>query len=131
MGEKVYFCPINLKSKQRDKVGILMSSHSESNLGILGGAIGIIIGALSFIWSSISSLVHLRFEYGVVTSIIAIVLGILAMVGAGISLRDRLVGGVFMIVIAIIGFTEISGLYAISSILVLLSGILALVEHYR
>ncbi len=108
-----------------------MSNHSESNLGILGGVIGIVIGALSFIWSSISSLVHLRLEFGLVTSIIAVLLGFLATVGAGLDRRDRLSGGVFMIVIAVIGFAEIGGLYAISSILVLLAGILALVEHYR
>ncbi len=108
-----------------------MSSHSESNLGILGGVIGIIFGVLSFIWSSISSLVNLRLEYGLVTSVIAVVLGFLATVGAGIDRKDRLTGGIFMIVIAVIGFAEVGGLYAISSILVLLAGILALVEHYR
>ena len=108
-----------------------MSRHSESNLGMLGGVIGIVIGALSFIWTSVSSLVHLRFEYGVVTSIVAVVLGFLATVGAGLDRKDRLTGGVFMIVIAIIGFAEIGGLYIISSLLVLLAGILALVEHYR
>lgn len=129
--QQVLLCSINLISEQGNKVGILMSRHSESNLGILGGVIGIVLGVLGFIWSSISSIVNLRIEYGLVTSVIAVVLGFLAMVGANIDRRDRLTGGVFMIVIAIIGFAEIGGLYAISSLLVLLAGVLALVEHYR
>lgn len=107
-----------------------MSRYSESNLGMLGGVIGIVIGVLSFIWTSISSLIHLRLEYGLVTSVVAVVLGILAMVGAGIERKDRVTGGIFLVVVAIVGFAEIQGFYVISSILVLLAGIIALVKHY-
>lgn len=107
-----------------------MSGHSEANLGILGGVIGIVIGILSFIWSSVLSIIHLRLQYGLVTSIVAVILGILAMVGAGIDRKDRLTGGIFMIVIAVVGFIEVQGFYVISSVLVLLAGIIALAKKY-
>lgn len=108
-----------------------MSRRTESDLGMLGGVIGIIIGALSFIVSGILSVVHLRFESGVVTSILAMLLGLIAIFGAGITRRDRLVGGIVMIVIAILGFELVGELYLISSVIVLIAGIIALVEHFR
>ncbi len=108
-----------------------MSRKTESDLGVLGGVIGIIIGALSFIVSGILSLVQLRFESGIVIGIVAVVLGFLAIFGAGVTRRDRLVGGIVMIVIAALGFELVGGFYIISSILVLVAGIIALVEHFR
>ena len=108
-----------------------MPNRSESILGTFGGIIGIIIGALSFIISGIESVVRLHFQNAVVNSIIMVVLAFIALFGAGITRRDRLVGGVVMVFAAILGFALFDGFYLISSIIVLLAGIIALVEHFR
>lgn len=108
-----------------------MDKKTESGLGVLGGVIGIVIGILSFIISGILSLVHLRFQSGVITGVVAVVIGLLAIFGAGITRKDRLVGGIVMVIIAALGFELVGGFYIISSILVLLAGIISLVEYFR
>lgn len=108
-----------------------MSRKTESDLGVIGGAVGIIIGALSFIVSGILSLVHFRFESGIVTSLVAIVIGFVAIFSAGVVRKDRLMGGVLLVIVAILGFELVGGIYVISSIIVLVAGIIGLVEHFR
>lgn len=108
-----------------------MSKKTDAGIGALGGILGIIIGILSFIIGGILSIVHLRFETALVTGIIAIVIGMLALFGSGISTKDRLVGGIVMIVVAALGIELVGGIYIVSSILVLVAGIISLVEHFR
>lgn len=108
-----------------------MSRKTESDLGVVGGVIGIIIGALSFIVTGISSLIHLHFQSGVVTALVAVVIGFVAIFSAGIVRRDRLMGGILLIVVSVLGFELVGGLYIISSIIVLIAGVIALVEHFR
>lgn len=108
-----------------------MARRRESDFGLLGGLIGIIIGVLTFIVSGIQSLLHLRFESGLIISVVAVFLGILGMAGAGVTSRDRLIGGVVMIVVALLGFEIVGGFYIISSIILLIAGIIALIEHFR
>lgn len=108
-----------------------MSRKLEAGLGTLGGIIGLIIGGLSFIIGGIVSVVRLHFQNSVINSIIMIVIAFIALSGAGLSGRDRLMGGVVMVFSAILGFVLADGFYLISSIIVLLAGIIALVEHYR
>lgn len=103
----------------------------ESDIGMLGGLLGIIIGALSFVISGILSIVHLRVESGVVTSVVAMLLGLIGIFGAGVTRRDRLVGGIVMLVVSVLGFSLVNGFYLISSVILLIAGVIALVEHFR
>lgn len=108
-----------------------MARRLDTALGTLGGAIGLLIGGLSFIISGIVSLVRLHFQDSVIASIVMIVVGFISLFGAGLSRRDRLMGGVIMVFAAILGFAITGGFYIISSIIVLLAGIIALVEEFR
>lgn len=108
-----------------------MSRKTDSDLGVIGGVVGIVIGALTFIVSGILSLVHLRFQSGVITSIIAVVIGFIALFSAGVARKDRLMGGILLIIVSVLGFEIVGGLYIISSIIVLIAGVIALVEHFR
>lgn len=108
-----------------------MSGKLESGLGTLGGVIGLVIGGLSFLISAIVSAVRLHFQSSVIASIIMLVIALTALFGAGLVRRDRLMGGVVMVFAAILGFALSDGFYLISSIIVLLAGIIALVEHFR
>lgn len=108
-----------------------MARRLDTALGTLGGVIGLLIGGLSFIVSGIVSLVRFHFQDAVIASIIMIVVSFISLFGAGISRKDRLMGGVVMVFAAILGFALSGGFYLISSIIVLLAGIIALVEEFR
>jgi hypothetical protein len=108
-----------------------MAQRIEYQLGALGGAIGLLIGILSFIIGGIVSVVRLHFQNSVVASIIMMVISVIALFGAGLSRRDRLIGGIVMVFAAILGFAISDGFFLISSIIVLLAGIIALVEQFR
>ncbi len=108
-----------------------MARRLDTGLGTLGGLVGLVIGGLSFIISGIVSLVRLHFQSAVVASVIMVVIALISLFGAGLSRKDRLMGGVVMIIAAILGFYMSAGFYLISSIIVLLAGIIALVEHFR
>ena len=108
-----------------------MSKRLDSTIGTIGGILGLIIGGLSFIISAIISAVRLHFQNAVITSIVMVVIAFIALFGAGMSRRDKLIGGVVMVFSAILGFAITDGFYILSSIIVLLGGIIALVEHFR
>ena len=107
-----------------------MARQMDIDLGLLGGGIGILIGIIGLLVSGVGSLVNLRFEPGVVTAVVAIVLGLVALFGARASKNDQLIGGAVMITVAVLGFALVSGFYVISSIIVLVAGIIALVLHF-
>lgn len=103
-------------------------------IGVVGGIIGIIIGVLSFLFASIVTLVHL-FHYVPVTSfvsaILGVVFGIFAIGFSSTARKDSIVGGILLIIIAVLGFYFVGGLYVISSIIVLIAGIVALVDYVK
>lgn len=108
-----------------------MSRKTESDIAVIGGVLGVVIGVLSFVVSGVLSLVHLHIQSGLVTSVIAVVIGFIALSFAGLVRKDRLLGGILLIIISVLGFEIVGGLYIISSIIILIAGIIALVEHFR
>ena len=109
-------------------------SPSGSRIGYLGGVIWVILGILYLLFASVSTLVHL-FHYipvgSFISGILGIVFGLFSIISAGTARRDAAIGGVLLIVSAVLGFYFVGGLYVISSIIVLIAGLIALVEYIR
>lgn len=109
-------------------------SNGAYKIGVVGGIIGIIIGVLSFLFDSIVTLVHLFHNVPVnsfVSAILGVVFGVFAIVFSSTAKKDSIIGGILLIIIAVLGFYFVEGLYAISSIIVLIAGIVALVDYAR
>lgn len=109
-------------------------SNGAYKIGVVGGIIGIIIGVLSFLFASIVTLVHLFHNVPVnsfVSAILGVVFGVFAIVFSSTAKKDSIIGGILLIIIAVLGFYFVEGLYAISSIIVLIAGIVALVDYAR
>ncbi len=109
-------------------------SQSGERIGYIGGVIGIIIGILYFLFASISTLVQLFHHIPVgsfVSGVLGVVFGLFSIISAGVARRDAALGGILLIVSAVLGFYFIDGLYVISSIIVLIAGLIAIVDYVR
>lgn len=109
-------------------------SPGGSRIGYIGGVIGIIIGILYFLFASISTLVHLFHSVPVgsfVAGVLGVIFGLFSVISAGIARRDGAFGGVLLIIAAILGFYFVSGIYVISSVIVLIAGLVAIVEYLK
>lgn len=109
-------------------------SRGGERIGYLGGVLGIIIGVLYFLFASISTLIQLFHHIPVgtyVAGILGVIFGLFSIISAGVARRDAAVGGILLIISAILGFYFIGGLYLISSVIVLIAGIVALVDYVR
>ncbi len=109
-------------------------SPGGSKIGFIGGALGVIIGILYLVFASILTLVRL-FHYvpvgSFISGILGIVFGIFAVASGESARRDSALGGVLLIVAAILGFYFVGGVYVISSVIVLIAGIVAIVDYLR
>lgn len=109
-------------------------SPNGSKIGVIGGAIGIILGVLSFLYASILTVVHLFHNLPAgtfVSSILGVIFGFLAVASAGTARKDSLLGGILLIIFAFLGFYFVGGLYVISSILVFIAGLVAIYDYVR
>lgn len=109
-------------------------SRGGERIGYLGGVIGVILGVLYFLFASISTLIQLFHHIPVgsfAAGIMGIVFGLFSMISAGVARRDAALGGVLLVISAILGITLIGGLYLISSIIVLIAGLLAIVDYAK
>ncbi len=96
-------------------------------LGIIGGAIALIIGVLSFFLGDLGQ--TLGIEGAVTRQILSLALPIAALVGGGISPKSGVVGGLLMAVsaIGILIVLEIGVISLITAIPIGLGAVLALV----
>ncbi len=96
-------------------------------LGIIGGAIALIIGVLSFFLGDLGQ--QLGIEGAVLRQILSLALPIAALVGGGISPRNGVVGGVLMAVsaIGILIVLEIGVISLITAIPIGLGAVLAFI----
>lgn len=110
-------------------------SRTGSKVGFIGGAIGIILGILYFLYASLVTVVHLFHTIPVgsfYSGIVGIVVGILSIIAAGIARRDSLVGGIGLLIMAFIGFSFVGGgLYLIADVIVLVGGIVAIADYIK
>lgn len=112
----------------------MKKSEGGSKIGFLGGAIGIVIGILYFLFAGIVTLVHLFHSIPVssfVSSVLGVIFGLFALAAAGTARKDSAMGGVLLIVAAILGLYFVNGIYTISSVIVLIAGIVAIVDYVR
>ncbi len=103
-------------------------------IGFVGGVIGVIIGILYFVFASVVTLVHLFHNVPVgsfVSSVLAVIFGVFAIGFATSARRDSAIGGILLVIDAILGFYFVGGLYVISSVIVLIAGIVAIVDYAR
>lgn len=109
-------------------------SSLGARIGFIGGAIGVILGVIYFLAASILTVVQLFHHVPVgsfIQGVLGVIFGIFAIVGAGTARRDSAMGAVLLIVAAILGFYFIDSLYVISSVIVLIAGIVAIVDYAK
>ncbi|MFP4383993.1 MAG: hypothetical protein ACLFST_00520 [Spirochaetia bacterium] len=94
-------------------------------LGIVGGAIALIIGVISFFLGSLSETLGIAESTG--RQVLSIVIPVVALVGGGIARSSGIVGGILMLAsaVAILLILEISVFSLITAIPIGLGAILA------
>jgi len=104
-----------------------MKRTTEFVLGLIGGIFGIISGVIALMIGGLGSALGGASTVGSL-GVWAIVLSILGIVGASIVSSKSRLGGIFMTVAAIGGTICISMFYILPGILLIISGLMALIK---
>ncbi len=92
----------------------------EAVLGVVGGLIGIFAGALVYYLATFGQGDALAKTMGMV----AILLGILGLIGGLAVDRYRFLGGALMLIAGVIGFFAVSAFWIVPGIIMIIGGIL-------
>ncbi|GEM_PF-1449848 len=100
--------------------------RSASVLGIIGGIIALVIGVIAFFIADLAQ--NLGIEEALSRQVLSLVLPIAALIGAGISPRSGVIGGLFMLggAVGILLVLRIGFLSLITAIPIGLGGLLEL-----
>ena len=111
-----------------------MSAHrrkSMASLGLIGGILGLVMGVIALVAGGIGAVfdIHGSFEL-FSNSWVALLLSFIGVVGAGITRKDAIVGGVLMLVSGIVGIATIGGFFIIPFLILLIAALVALIDQF-
>ena len=103
-----------------------------SDLGMAGGIIGLFMGFVTLIASGIGALIHITGALELFhSSWVAMLLGVVGIIGAYVNRAEALIGGVTMAVAGSLGVSLVGGFYLIPAIILLVAGIVSILDYFR
>ena len=103
-----------------------------SDLGMVGGILGFIMGFVTLIASGIGALLHITGSVELFhSSWVAMLLGVVGIIGAVVNRGEALIGGVTMMVAGSLGVSLVGGFYLIPSIILLIAGLVSILDYFR
>lgn len=103
-----------------------------SDLGLVGGILGFAMGFFTLIASGIAALLNIGGAIHLFqSSWVAMLLGVVAIIGAFVTKTQQLIGGVTMLVAGSLGAGLVGGFYLIPSIVLLVAGLVSILDYFK